>query len=106
MPTRCPDPALARLLRRSRVLDTAARRHWLAVLPHLTPEDRERLRAILLEAEAGADAEVAARRPASDRPGRPRRPDEGRRSNRSRTGRAGAVDATPGRGGAGRAGEE
>lgn len=46
-----PDPGLTRLLRKTRALDPAARRHWLAVLPHLTPEDRERLRQILLEAE-------------------------------------------------------
>jgi len=41
------DPSLARLIRRSRALDGVARRHWLAVLPHLTADDRARLREIL-----------------------------------------------------------
>lgn len=48
-------PSLAQLVRRSPLLDAAARRHWLAVLPHLTPEDRERLRAILAGAAATGD---------------------------------------------------
>ena len=43
------EPSLAQLIRRSPALDAAARRQWLAVLPHLTPDDRERLREILLE---------------------------------------------------------
>ena len=42
------EPSLAQLVRRSPALDGAARRQWLAVLPHLTPDDRERLREILL----------------------------------------------------------
>ena len=42
------EPTLAQLIRRSPALDPAARRQWLAVLPHLTPDDRERLREILL----------------------------------------------------------
>lgn len=46
------DLSLARLIRRSRALDAVARRHWLAVLPHLATEDRERLRGILLDAAA------------------------------------------------------
>ena len=41
------DPSLARLIRRSRALDAVARRRWLAVLPHLSGEDRARLREIL-----------------------------------------------------------
>jgi len=41
------DRALIRLIRRSPILDAPARRHWLAVLPHLTPDDRERLQEIL-----------------------------------------------------------
>jgi len=41
------DPTLARLIRRSPALDASARRQWLAVLPHLSPDDRERLREIL-----------------------------------------------------------
>jgi len=58
-------PHLASLIRRSRALDPLARRHWLAVLPHLEPDDRERLRQILSTSEAatevvpGTDAEVA-----------------------------------------------
>jgi hypothetical protein len=43
------DPTLARLIRRSPVLDASARRHWLSVLPHLTEDDRARLREILTE---------------------------------------------------------
>ena len=43
------EPSLAQLIRRSPALDSAARRQWLAVLPHLAPDDRERLREILLE---------------------------------------------------------
>lgn len=45
-----PDAAtLARLIRHSPALDAAARRRWLAVLPHLTPDDCERLRELLME---------------------------------------------------------
>ena len=44
------DSSLAKLIHRSPVLDRAARRQWLAVLPHLTADDQERLREILLEA--------------------------------------------------------
>ena len=43
--------SLAQLIRRSPALDASARRQWLAVLPHLTPDDRERLREILSGAE-------------------------------------------------------
>ena len=43
------EPSLAHLIRRSPALDASARRQWLAVLPHLSPDDRERLREILLE---------------------------------------------------------
>jgi hypothetical protein len=42
------DASLAQLIRRSPALDASARRQWLAVLPHLTPDDWERLREILL----------------------------------------------------------
>jgi hypothetical protein len=38
---------LAKLVRKSRLLDPVARRQWLSVLPHLTPRDRIRLKAIL-----------------------------------------------------------
>lgn len=38
---------LARLVRRSRVLDPVAKRQWLAVLPFLTPADRARLNEVL-----------------------------------------------------------
>jgi hypothetical protein len=38
---------LARLVRRSWMLDPLMKRHWLRVLPHLTPFDRARLREIL-----------------------------------------------------------
>jgi hypothetical protein len=43
---------LARLIRRSPVLDAALKRHWLRVLPHLSPRDRRRLEAVLREAES------------------------------------------------------
>jgi len=49
-------PHLASLIRRSPVLDPLARRHWLAVLPHLEPDDRERLRQILSEADSKPEA--------------------------------------------------
>jgi hypothetical protein len=42
---------LARLIRRSRALDSSLRRHWLRVLAHLTPADRERLAEILRRAD-------------------------------------------------------
>ncbi len=45
-------PSLAQVIRRSPALDATARRHWLAVLPHLTTEDQERLREILAAAAA------------------------------------------------------
>jgi hypothetical protein len=45
---------LARRIRASRVLTPALRRYWLAVLPHLEPEDRERLEAILRRAAPAA----------------------------------------------------
>jgi len=45
------EPSLAHLIRRSPALDASTRRQWLTVLPHLTPDDRERLRAILLDAD-------------------------------------------------------
>jgi hypothetical protein len=50
MPSSRRVPSLAQLIRRSPALDASARRQWLAVLPHLTPDDRERLREILLDA--------------------------------------------------------
>ncbi|MFN8635106.1 MAG: hypothetical protein U0893_14720 [Chloroflexota bacterium] len=40
-------PSLAQLIRRSPALDASARRQWLAVLPHLSPDDQARLREIL-----------------------------------------------------------
>jgi hypothetical protein len=43
------EPSLGQLIRRSPALDVSARRHWLAVLPHLTADDRERLREILMD---------------------------------------------------------
>jgi len=45
---------LRRLLSGSRLIEPAAKRHWLRVLPVLTPADRDRLAQILL-AEAGLD---------------------------------------------------
>jgi hypothetical protein len=47
---------LARRIRASRVLTPALRRYWLAVLPHLEPEDRERLETILRRAAPAAPA--------------------------------------------------
>jgi hypothetical protein len=44
---------LARLIRGSRALDGSLKRHWLRVLAHLTPTDRERLAEILRRADAG-----------------------------------------------------
>ena len=38
---------LGRLIRRSQVLDASLKRHWLGVLPYLTPSDRKRLADIL-----------------------------------------------------------
>ena len=38
---------LARRVRQNRALSGSQKRYWLAVLPHLKPEDRERLDAIL-----------------------------------------------------------
>lgn len=35
------------LVRRSRLLDGVSKRRWLAVLPYLTPSDRDRLTRIL-----------------------------------------------------------
>jgi hypothetical protein len=52
------DLSLARLIRRGRALDAVTRRHWLAVLPHLATEDRERLRSILLDAEATEHTDI------------------------------------------------
>jgi hypothetical protein len=49
MPPARKEPTLAQMIRRSPILDASARRQWLAVLPHLTPDDRDRLREILLE---------------------------------------------------------
>jgi hypothetical protein len=45
---------LAALVRKSRLLDPVARRHWLSVLPYLAPRDRARLEAIL-QAELPAE---------------------------------------------------
>jgi hypothetical protein len=39
---------LAATIRRSPLLDPALKRHWLRVLPHLAPRERERLGAILV----------------------------------------------------------
>ncbi|MCC7370634.1 MAG: hypothetical protein IT306_19595 [Chloroflexi bacterium] len=50
------EPSLAQLIRRSPELDAPARRHWLAVLPHLTDEDRQRLREILSSTADAGDA--------------------------------------------------
>jgi hypothetical protein len=44
---------LAKRIRASRVLSGSAKRQWLAVLPHLRPEDRARLQTIL-DGDAGA----------------------------------------------------
>ena len=41
------DRSLARLVRKSRVLDAVAKRNWLNLLPYLTPHDRERLESLL-----------------------------------------------------------
>jgi hypothetical protein len=49
MPPSRKEPSLAQMIRCSPILDASARRQWLAVLPHLTPDDRDRLREILLE---------------------------------------------------------
>ena len=48
MPASRKTPSLAQLIRRSPVLDASSRRQWLAVLPHLTDDDRERLRELLV----------------------------------------------------------
>ena len=61
------DQSLARLIRRGRALDAVARRNWLAVLPHLATEDRERLRGILLDAEAAERADLAGATPSVPR---------------------------------------
>ena len=42
-----PSSELTRLIRRSRLLDPIAKRHWLELLPYLTPSDRARLEDIL-----------------------------------------------------------
>ncbi|MBI3977094.1 MAG: hypothetical protein HY331_02805 [Chloroflexi bacterium] len=44
------DRTIARAIRKSRLMDAALKKHWLAVLPHLAAEDRVRLWAILVEA--------------------------------------------------------
>ena len=49
-----PEKELARLIRRSRVLDAGLKRHWLSVLPHLTAADRARLASILRAERADA----------------------------------------------------
>ncbi len=38
---------LTRLVRQTRLLDPIAKRHWLKLLPYLTPTDRARLEEIL-----------------------------------------------------------
>jgi hypothetical protein len=43
-------------IRRSALLDPALKRHWLRVLPHLAPRERDRLRGILHAPTAGASA--------------------------------------------------
>jgi hypothetical protein len=55
-------PSLAQLVRHSPALDATARRHWLAVLPHLTLDDQTHLREILA-ATAASDAPQAAEAP-------------------------------------------
>ena len=40
---------LARLIRQSPLLDVAAKRHWLRLIPHLSALHRERLEQILRE---------------------------------------------------------
>ena len=69
------EPSLAHLIRRSPALDASARRQWLAVLPHLTPDDRERLREILLERAASPPSRCAPRHGCAD--ARERREGEG-----------------------------
>lgn len=59
-------PALRRRIRVSTVLTTQQKRQWLAVLPHLSEEDRARLADIL---EAG-DAPPRAAPPAPSEPQR------------------------------------
>ncbi len=51
MPSPDRVPSLAQLIRRSPSLNAAERRRWLAVLPHLSPDDRQRLHEILLDAD-------------------------------------------------------
>jgi len=41
------DPALSALIRGSPLLDPAMKRHWLRILPLLSPRDVERLRETL-----------------------------------------------------------
>jgi hypothetical protein len=69
MRTPRPSPSLTRLIRQSPALDATARRHWLAVLPHLTPEDRERLRDILTADADAADMPIPDAQPAPSSPG-------------------------------------
>ncbi|HEV2122368.1 MAG TPA: hypothetical protein VGW38_06305 [Chloroflexota bacterium] len=48
-----PDArVLAKRVRASKALTGQQKRYWLAVLPHLLPEDRARLDAILTDARA------------------------------------------------------
>ncbi len=61
-------PSLGYLIRRSPVLDAAARRHWLAVLPHLTADDQARLREILEAAMPQAQPDGIADPPSADTP--------------------------------------
>ena len=56
------SPTLAQLIRRSPALDAAARQRWLAVLPHLTDEDRARLREILTSGDLTPQPPSPARR--------------------------------------------
>jgi hypothetical protein len=47
---------VAAAIRRSALLEPALKRHWLRVLPHLAPRERDRLREILDAPTAGARA--------------------------------------------------
>jgi hypothetical protein len=40
-------------IQRSALLDPALKRHWLRVLPHLAPRERDRLRGILRATATG-----------------------------------------------------
>ena len=52
-PTLPRADTLARLITSSSVLDSNMKRYWLAVLDHLTPASRARLKAVLTAEDAG-----------------------------------------------------